>query len=486
MTNSNETGWNFDNSYLRLPALFFTRTEPGKVQAPELLIFNDALAKELGLSPEQLKTPSGAAMLAGNVLPPGSEPLAQAYAGHQFGHFAMLGDGRAVLLGEQMTPDGKRTDIQLKGAGRTPYSRGGDGRAAVGPMLREYIISEAMHALGIPTTRSLAVTKTGETVLRETGLPGAVLTRTGESHLRVGTFQYAAKWGKKEDLKALADYAISRHYPQLAGRENPYLSFLEEVIKRQSALIAAWQLNGFIHGVMNTDNMTISGETIDYGPCAFMDAYDPETVFSSIDTQGRYAFGNQPLIAGWNLARFAESLLPLIHENPDQAVSLAQDRISSFMDLFRQKWLNGMRSKLGLFKEEKDDGALVQELLGIMKEAGADYTNTFRALTLGTEVPAGLSCSPAFAGWRQRWEERLKRQAEPEEEAKKLMRKNNPSVIPRNHRVEEALAAAEGGDYKVMGKLLDVLADPYGYKEEQEPYTEVPESEGLYRTYCGT
>ena len=301
---------------------------------------------------QALQSNDGVAVLAGNQIPEGALPLAQAYAGHQFGHFTMLGDGRALLLGEQITPQGERVDIQLKGSGRTPYSRGGDGRAALGPMLREYIISEAMHALGIPTTRSLAVVTTGESVIRETELPGAILTRVAASHLRVGTFQYVSKWGTVEELRALADYTLKRHFPDVDADENRYLFLLQEVIKRQAALIAKWQLVGFIHGVMNTDNMAISGETIDYGPCAFMDAYDPATVFSSIDSQGRYAYGNQPHIAGWNLARFAETLLPLLHDNQEQAVKLAQDAISDFTELYHSNWLAGMRAKLGIFNEE--------------------------------------------------------------------------------------------------------------------------------------
>jgi uncharacterized protein YdiU (UPF0061 family) len=347
MTNEiTETGWNFDNSYARLPKLFFTSLNPTPVRSPKLIFLNKPLAASLGLNAKSLKSEDGAAVLAGIQIPEGASPLAQAYAGHQFGHFTKLGDGRAILLGEQITPQGERFDIQLKGSGRTPYSRGGDGRAALGPMLREYIISEAMYALGIPTTRSLAVVTTGESIFRETELPGAILTRVASSHLRVGTFQYVANWGTVEELRTLADYTISRHYPEIEADENRYLSLLQEVIKRQAALISKWQLVGFIHGVMNTDNMTISGETIDYGPCAFMDTYDPATVFSSIDIQGRYSYGNQPYIGGWNLARFAETLLPLLHEDEKQAVNLAQDAISNYSELYRRNWLAGMRAKL--------------------------------------------------------------------------------------------------------------------------------------------
>ncbi|MEX2414808.1 MAG: YdiU family protein, partial [Paenibacillaceae bacterium] len=375
-----ETGWNLDNSYARLPKLFFTSLNPTPVRSPKLIVLNYPLATSLGLNVQDLQSKDGVTVLAGNQIPEGVLPLAQAYAGHQFGHFTMLGDGRALLIGEQITPLGERFDIQLKGSGETPYSRRGDGRAALGPMLREYIISEAMHALGIATTRSLAVVTTGESVIRETDLPGAILTRVAASHLRVGTFQYASKWGTVEDLRALADYTLQRHFPEVDADENRYILLLQEVIKRQAVLIAKWQLVGFIHGVMNTDNMALSGETIDYGPCAFMDAYDPGTVFSSIDIHGRYAYGNQPNIAAWNLARFAEALLPLLHDNEEQAVKLAEDAISDFTELYHRNWLAGMRSKLGIFNEELQDESLIEDLLSMMQKYRADYTNTFRAL----------------------------------------------------------------------------------------------------------
>jgi len=345
------TGWNLDNSYAGLPASFFSRLSPTPVRAPKLIILNYALATSLGLNVKSLQSNDGVAVLAGNLVPEGALPLAQAYAGHQFGGFTMLGDGRAILLGEQITPQGERFDIQLKGSGRTPYSRGGDGRAALGPMLREYIISEAMYALGIATTRSLAVVITGESVIREREQPGAILTRVAASHLRVGTFQYVSNWGTLEDLRVLADYTLKRHFPDVEADESRYLSLLQEVTKRQAVLIAKWQLVGFIHGVMNTDNMALSGETIDYGPCAFMDAYDPVTVFSSIDLQGRYAYGNQPHIAGWNLARFAETLLPLLHVDQAEAVKLANDALADFTELYHRAWLAGMRAKLGMFNE---------------------------------------------------------------------------------------------------------------------------------------
>jgi serine/tyrosine/threonine adenylyltransferase len=356
-------------------------------------------------------------------------------------------------------------------------------------MLREYIISEAMHALGIPTTRSLAVVKTGETIIRETVLPGAVMTRVAASHLRVGTFQYAAgaKAVTDEDLQILADYALKRHFPEVEGDENRYLSLLQEVIKRQAALIAKWQLAGFIHGVMNTDNMAISGETIDYGPCAFMDVYDPATVFSSIDIQGRYAFENQPNIGGWNLARFAESLLTLLHDDPKEAIKLAQDAISEFPKLYHQNWLAGMRAKLGLFNEEKEDQALIEDLLSMMHKYKADYTNTFRALTLDNREDTELFGAEEFAKWQAAWKERLGRQAESADSSRELMKSSNPAIIPRNHRVEEALEAANQGDYGVMEKLLKALSNPYAYSPELEEYTKLPETTNCaYQTYCGT
>ncbi|MDT3427666.1 uncharacterized protein YdiU (UPF0061 family) [Paenibacillus forsythiae] len=485
---TSKTGWNFDNSYARLPESLFTRQAPTPVRAPKPIILNDRLAASLGINAQALQTEEGAAVLAGNRVPEGAEPLAQAYAGHQFGHFTMLGDGRALLLGEQLTPRGERVDIQLKGSGRTRYSRRGDGRAALGPMLREYIISEAMNALGIPTTRSLAVVTTGESILRETEQPGAILTRVAASHLRVGTFQYAAAWGSSQDLQALADYTLNRHFPEADAEENRYLALLREVIRRQAALIAKWQLVGFIHGVMNTDNMALSGETIDYGPCAFMDVYDPATVFSSIDIQGRYAYGNQPHIAAWNLARFAETLLPLLHESDAEAVKLAEAAISDFNELYHRKWLGGMRAKLGIHNEEPEDESLIEDLLRMMQKERADYTNTFRALTLDKPEDTALYGTGEFTKWYELWQARLGRQTEPRSSSHQLMRSSNPAVIPRNHRVEEALeAAVEQGDYSVMERLLDVLSQPYAYSPEQEDYTTLPEPSSCpYRTFCGT
>ncbi|WP_408009214.1 protein adenylyltransferase SelO [Pseudalkalibacillus sp. A8] len=481
-----DPGWNFDNSYARLPKKLFSTIEPNPVEEPELVVFNESLARTLGLDPEALQSEEGVSVVAGNETPKGSEPIAQAYAGHQFGSFTMLGDGRAMMIGEQITPDGERYDIQLKGSGRTPYSRGGDGRAALGPMLREHIISEAMYALGIPTTRSLAVVTTGESIIRETELPGAILTRVAASHLRVGTFEFIANWGEKEEPQALADYAIERHYPEIKKDENRYLSLLQEVIKRQAALIAKWQQVGFIHGVMNTDNVTISGETIDYGPCAFMDTYDPETVFSSIDVRGRYMYANQPPIGAWNLARFAETLIPLIHDDQEKAIEIAEKEITKFGDLYRDYWLSGMRAKLGIFNEEAEDENLIGDLHKLMKEHKADFTNTFRALTFDKLEEAELFKSEEQ--WHKRWQERLERQEESKEESQQLMRDNNPAVIPRNHRVEEALeAAVERGDYSMMEKLLNTLSNPYAHTPEQEEYcTLPPDTDRPYVTYCGT
>lgn len=486
-----DIGWNFDNSYAELPDLFFTKQNPVPVRAPKMVVFNEQLASSMGLNAEALQSDEGAAVLAGNQIPDGAAPLAKAYAGHQFGYLTMLGDGRAILLGEQITPQGERMDVELKGSGRTPYSRGGDGRAALGPMLREYIISESMHALGIPTTRSLAVVATGQPVTRERELPGAILTRVAASHLRVGTFQYARGAGTTDDLRTLANYALERHYPDadFSTGQNRYLVFLQEVIKRQASLIAKWQLVGFIHGVMNTDNMTISGETIDYGPCAFMDSFDPATVFSSIDAQGRYAYGNQPSIGAWNLSRLAEALLPLLHEEEEQAIKLAETALEEYSGLYYNHWLAGMRSKLGIFHEEEQDEALIKELLGMMKKHRADYTNTFRALTLDQPEDTVLFGTEEFTSWYEQWQARLERQQESKASAQELMRSSNPAIIPRNHRVEEALKAAEEqGDYSVMERLLGALSQPYAYSPEQAEYAAVPEFEQscAYRTYCGT
>lgn len=479
-------GWNFDNSYLLLPHTFYSINHLNPVKAPKLIQLNHSLAKELGLNPKILEKEESVSVFAGNQLPEGAVPIAQAYAGHQFGYFTMLGDGRALLLGEHITPSGERVDIQLKGSGITKYSRRGDGRAVLGPMLREYIISEAMYALGIPTTRSLAVVTTGEEVMRETILPGAVLTRIASSHIRIGTFEFAAQWESIENLKSLADYTIKRHYPDLFSDESRYLLFLQEVVKKQAELIAKWQLTGFIHGVMNTDNMAISGETIDYGPCAFMDIYDPATVFSSIDTQGRYAYGNQPMIAVWNLSRFAETLIPLFREEERKAIEMAENTVSKFTEIFRQNWLEGMRGKLGLFSEEEDDEALIEELLEIMLKHKADYTNTFRSLTLGISDKFELNGIEAFMNWKSRWFKRLESQPETKEDVLALMMKSNPSIIPRNHHVEAALNAATNGDFSLMEKLLHALELPFSYTKEQKEFVDIPQSTVCYKTFCGT
>lgn len=642
-------GWNLDHSYAALSPSFYSSIEPVPAANPQAVLLNDALAEELGLNPEWLRGEEAAAVFGGNLLPEGSQPLAQAYAGHQFGNFTRLGDGRAVLLGEQLTPKGRRLDIQLKGSGRTPFSRGGDGRAALGPMLREYIVSEAMHALNIPTTRSLAVVATGEDIQRETPLPGAVLTRVAASHLRVGTFQYALRWGGVDALRELADYAIDRHYPEIrhiaaeaarqtlpeppevpadeaasegieeseppkgaggaeedllkiadqadgdrsqasgeasearpnaeseppkgadeAGRDRPqiaeqtaggesYALLLRSVMESQASLVSRWMLIGFIHGVMNTDNVAISGETIDYGPCAFMDAYDPATVFSSIDTGGRYAYGNQPYITLWNLSRLAEAMIPLLDEDPDRGMAIAEEILAGFERLYLDNWFDGMRAKLGLSNREEEDEKLIADLLDLMKAFRADYTNTFVGLTFGvpgadavarasepraeaadseagnaelgfagiageSEADGGFSAGEAdeanegpsaeqadgagasgyrpasFPGadallasgeyrvWRERWRERLERQTDSPDEVRERMRAHNPAVIPRNHRVEEALAAAtQSGDYGPLRRLLAALAQPYAHSAEQAEYAQLPpEADGGYRTFCGT
>ena len=482
-----DPGWNFDNSYVQLPECLYARLDPTPVRAPRLAVFNQSLAKRLGLDPNFLTGEEGAALFSGNRLPPGAEPIAQAYAGHQFGYFTILGDGRAHLLGEQLTPDGARFDIQFKGSGQTPFSRDGDGRAALGPMLREYLISEAMQSLGIPTTRSLAVVTTGESVYRETPLPGAILTRVAASHIRVGTFEYLRSQKNWEAIRILAEYTIRRHFPELLQTETPFLGFLQAVLERQAALIAQWLQVGFIHGVMNTDNMALCGETIDYGPCAFMDRYDPSTVFSSIDLSGRYAYGQQPAIALWDLSRFAETLLPLLNAEEGKAIELATEVINTFPEKFQRFWLAGMRAKLGLFSKEDDDLTLLQDLLSCLQKCGADYTNTLRDLALENLPDRPEFQDPAFNQWHERWQKRLARQAEPLDASRSLMRAHNPAVIPRNHRVEEALAAAGEGDFTVMEKLLEALASPYEDRPEHADYRQPPPpSAHPYRTFCGT
>lgn len=480
-------GWRFDNSYARLPAGLFTPASPAPVAHPALAVLNAPLAGALGLDAPALATSAGAAVLSGNAIPPGAEPIAQAYAGHQYGHFTNLGDGRAILLGEQLTPDGRRFDLQLKGAGRTRYSRGGDGRAALGPMLREYLVSEAMHALGIPTTRSLAVAMTGEAVLREEALPGAVLLRVAASHIRVGTFQYAAAVGDPSLLPALLVHAIGRHDPGLVEVTEPALAFLEAVIERQAALVARWMQVGFVHGVMNTDNSAVSGEGIDYGPCAFIDVYDPAAVFSSIDRQGRYALGNQPGIAHWNLARLAESLLPAVTGDDESALERTRAVLDTFPARYEGHALAGWRSKLGLFTADEADQTLVSTLLAAMHDRSADFTTTFAALAASAVAAEAPFHDGPLAEWHARWQARLDRQPQSRAEAAALMRRSNPLVIPRNHRVEEALQAAGAGDMAPFEKLLDAVTHPFDDTPSRIPYRHGPAPGcGPYRTYCGT
>jgi uncharacterized protein YdiU (UPF0061 family) len=479
-------GWRFDNTYARLPEAFHAPASAAAFRAPRVVLVNHPLAAQMGLDLHALPPEVAAAVFTGQALPPGGHPIAQAYAGHQYGGFTMLGDGRAILLGEHRTPDGRLLDIQLKGPGRTRFSRGGDGLAALGPMLREYVLSEAMAALGIPTTRSLAVAVTGEMVRRERMLRGAVLTRVAASHLRVGTFEYAAAFHGPEAVRVLADYAIERHDPELADAPRKYLGFLRAVAGRQAELIARWQLVGFIHGVMNTDNMAISGETIDFGPCAFMNAYDPATVYSSIDRGGRYSYGNQPRIALWNLARLAESLLPLIDDDPEKGVAAAMEVLNAFPADYQRHWLAGMRRKLGLATEEDGDEALAQSLLDWMRAAGADFTNTFRALSSDEALSHEPYREEGFQAWLARWRERLGREGADLEPARAVMRGANPVVIPRNRKVEEALAAAEADDLGPLHRLLEALAHPYGQRPGLEPYQASDPDPPGYRTFCGT
>jgi len=497
MTLATETtpAFAFENTYARLPDRFYARLNPTPVAAPRLVRLNEKLAVHLGLDPERLASPEGVALLAGNRLPEKGEPIAMAYAGHQFGGFVpQLGDGRAILLGEVIDRDGVRRDIQLKGSGRTPFSRSGDGRAALGPVLREYIVSEAMAALGIPTTRSLAAVMTGETVWRETALPGAVLTRVASSHIRIGTFQYFAARCDIDALKQLADYVIARHYPQAAMAPNRYRALLDAVIARQVELIAKWMQVGFIHGVMNTDNMSIAGETIDFGPCAFMDTYDSGTVYSSIDHGGRYAYGNQPRIGQWNLARFAETLLPLLGENEEAALKEAQDAIDSFAELFEAAHLAGFRRKLGLFDVREGDPALIQDLLDRMAAQNADFTLTFRALCDAAVSPddsvvRALFAEPkTFDEWAVKWRARLEEETIAPALRQSAMRSVNPAFIPRNHLVEEAIAGAVNNqDFSPFETLITVLASPYAKQAHFARYAQPPRREEVvHQTFCGT
>ena len=478
-------GWHFDNTYSKLSNTFKENIKPTPVHDPELVILNEELASTLNLDFSKTDKKKLAEIFSGNSIPEETNTIAQAYAGHQFGHFTMLGDGRAVLLGEHLVNNDNRFDIQFKGSGRTSFSRGGDGRAALGPMLREYIISEAIHSLNIPTTRSLAVVKTGEKVVRENLLQGAILTRVASSHLRVGTFQYIAATQNIENLNTLVDYTINRHYPEIKISNSKALDLLNLVMEKQCQLVINWMRVGFIHGVMNTDNMAISGETIDYGPCAFMDHYDPKTVFSSIDKFGRYAFSNQPPITKWNLARFAECLIPLIDKNEDTAIKLATDLIDNFQNIYEDKWLNMMRDKLGLFGEDKNDKKLINDLFNWMEKNKADYTNTFCHLMgiNSDEVYKNVE----FINWKNEWKKRSELNNSTKEKQIKLMKKNNPTVIPRNHKVEEALAQADKGSLDKMKKLLAILKNPYDNQNNiQEYQTPAPSNNEKYKTFCGT
>ena len=478
-------GWHFDNTYSKLSNTFKENIKPTPVHDPELVIFNEELASTLNLDFSKTDKKKLAEIFSGNSIPEETNTIAQAYAGHQFGHFTMLGDGRAVLLGEHLVNNDNRFDIQFKGSGRTSFSRGGDGRAALGPMLREYIISEAIHSLNIPTTRSLAVVKTGEKVVRENLLQGAILTRVASSHLRVGTFQYIAATQNIENLNTLVDYTVNRHYPEIKSSNSKALDLLNLVMEKQCQLVINWMRVGFIHGVMNTDNMAISGETIDYGPCAFMDHYDPKTVFSSIDKFGRYAFSNQPPITKWNLARFAECLIPLIDKNEDTAIKLATDLIDNFQNIYEDKWLNMMRDKLGLFGEDKNDKKLINDLFNWMEKNKADYTNTFcNLMDINSDE---IYKNNDFIDWKNEWKKRSELNNSTKEKQSKLMKSNNPIVIPRNHKVEEALAEADKGSLDKMKKLLSILKNPYDNQNNIEEYQlPAPSSNEKYKTFCGT
>ena len=478
-------GWHFDNTYSKLSNTFKEEVKPTPVHNPELVVLNDQLAKDLNLDFSKIEKKDLSQIFSGNTLPKGSATIAQAYAGHQFGHFTMLGDGRAVLLGEHLVNNTTRFDIQFKGSGRTSFSRSGDGRAVLGPMLREYIISEVIHALKIPTTRSLAVVKTGEKIVREDLLPGAILTRVASSHIRVGTFQYIAAKQNIDDLNTLVDYTINRHYPEIQSSKNKALDLLNLVMERQCKLVVNWMRVGFIHGVMNTDNMAISGETIDYGPCAFMDHYNPKTVFSSIDQLGRYSFSNQPPITKWNLSRFAECLIPLIDKSEDKAIQLATEIIDNFQNIYEEKWLNMMRDKLGLFGKSKDDKKLIDDLLIWMEKNKADYTNTFCYLMNIKIGNNSLYDDKEFINWSNKWQNRISINDNSKEKSLELMKETNPIIIPRNHKVEEALKAANEDNLEVMNKLLSKFDNPYGEQKGIEDY-QLPSLDDNYQTFCGT
>ena len=478
-------GWCFDNTYYKLPDSFKENIEPVPVKKPELVIFNKNLAGELNLNFSNLDNKKISELFGGNSLPKGSNSIAQAYAGHQFGHFTMLGDGRAVLIGEHLSKK-NRHDIQFKGSGKTTFSRNGDGRAALGPMLREYIISEAMHSLNIPTTRSLAVVKTGEEVIREAPLHGAILTRVALSHIRVGTFQYIAARQKKDELETLLNYVIKRHYPNIENSKNKAIDLLNIVLDKQIDLVVNWMRVGFIHGVMNTDNMSISGETIDYGPCAFMDNYDPKTVFSSIDQMGRYAYCNQPVITKWNLSRFAECLIPMIDKDQDKAIKLATEIINTFEKKYEEKWLNMMRDKLGLFGADEKDKFLILDLLTWMHQKKIDYTNTFCHLMNFKIQKIKNYEDNIFQNWKKRWQKRLSTNNNTPEKYIKLMKSVNPLVIPRNHKVEEALHEANQDNFIPINQLLEILNNPYTEQKNIIEYQIPSISNEKYQTFCGT
>ena len=488
------TFFSFDNSFARCLQSFYVFCKADSSPAPKLVQFNDSLAEELGLEPSMLNSESESEIFSGNVIPEGAEPLAQVYAGHQFGGFSpQLGDGRALLLGEVIDTLGLRRDIQLKGSGQTPFSRGGDGKATLGPVLREYLISESMHALGVPTTRALAAVSTGEVVNRERSLPGAILTRVAASHIRIGTFQFFAARGNTDKVREIADYAIARHYPATPGFDNPYLTFFNSVTEAQAALVARWMSLGFIHGVMNTDNMTVSGETIDYGPCAFMDAYSAQTVFSSIDTHGRYAYANQPAILSWNLARLAETLIPLVNSDKDIAIGLLTDAVQDVGRVYEAHWLSAMRSKIGLWTKNPSDLELINDLLSLMEDSHADFTLVFRHLSkflLGddSQVRRHFGLSASFDAWSQRWQSRMKPEGIRAETRALAMDRINPIYIPRNHKVEEALSAAvDHNDMKPFSRLLEVLSHPFDDMEGSEDYaTPGPQLNMPYQTFCGT
>ena len=478
-------GWHFDNTYSKLSNTFKQEVKPTPVQDPELVIFNEELAKELNLNFSDINKQELSNLFSGNILPKGSSTIAQAYAGHQFGHFTMLGDGRAILLGEHLVNKHNRFDVQFKGSGRTSFSRSGDGRAALGPMLREYLISEAIHALNIPTTRSLAVVKTGEKVVRENLLPGAILTRVASSHIRVGTFQYIAAKQNIDELNILINYTIDRHYPEIKSSKNKALDLLNLVMQKQCELVINWMRVGFIHGVMNTDNMSISGETIDYGPCAFMDYYNPKTVFSSIDQFGRYSFSNQPPITKWNLTRFAECLIPLIDKDENTSIKIATETLDNFEKIYEKKWLNMMRDKLGLFGEDSNDYELINELLNWMENSEADYTNSFCYLMDVKLKDQKIYEDIKFSSWFSKWEKRRLSNSVSKQKSLDLMRSSNPIVIPRNHNVEKALTLAGENKLEYLNKLLSILKKPYEINEDYSDY-QTASNNNEYQTFCGT